>query len=126
MVDFQGNQQLHRVFLGCWIADKEEQNRIACLGSKSCTVCEAETHDLSSAEPCPIRTGKGILQKIRSVCTRNPNFDTWKFISEYIKVQLSGVEKPCWANLPYTDICRVICNDTLHDLHKAFKDHTAL
>ncbi|KIJ29623.1 hypothetical protein M422DRAFT_125251, partial [Sphaerobolus stellatus SS14] len=32
---------------------------------------------------------------------------------------------PFWADLPYTDICKVICNDTLHGLHKAFKDHTA-
>ncbi|KIJ53862.1 hypothetical protein M422DRAFT_85147, partial [Sphaerobolus stellatus SS14] len=32
---------------------------------------------------------------------------------------------PFWEDLPYTDICKVICHDTLHGLHKAFKDHTA-
>jgi hypothetical protein len=39
--------------------------------------------------------------------------------------QLSGVEHPFWEGLPYTDICKVICNDVLHGLHKAFRDHTA-
>ncbi|KIJ43038.1 hypothetical protein M422DRAFT_137116, partial [Sphaerobolus stellatus SS14] len=32
---------------------------------------------------------------------------------------------PFWEDLPFTDICKVICHDTLHGLHKAFKDHTA-
>jgi hypothetical protein len=38
---------------------------------------------------------------------------------------LAGVDEPFWKDLPYTDICKVICQDTLHGLHKAFKDHTA-
>ena len=38
---------------------------------------------------------------------------------------MAGVDEPFWEDLPYTDICKVICQDTLHGLHKAFKDHTA-
>ncbi|KIJ43239.1 hypothetical protein M422DRAFT_170075, partial [Sphaerobolus stellatus SS14] len=33
--------------------------------------------------------------------------------------------EPFWRDLPFTDICKVICHDTLHGLHKVFKDHTA-
>ncbi|EJD47098.1 hypothetical protein AURDEDRAFT_38423, partial [Auricularia subglabra TFB-10046 SS5] len=32
--------------------------------------------------------------------------------------------EPWWAGFPHMDICRIICNDILHGLHKAFKDHT--
>ncbi|KAF8581410.1 hypothetical protein K439DRAFT_1353989 [Ramaria rubella] len=56
---------------------------------------------------------------------QNPNADTWHFIQACQRVQLSGVEEPFWSDLPYTDICKVICNDVLHGLHKAFSDHTA-
>ncbi|KZV90828.1 hypothetical protein EXIGLDRAFT_590701, partial [Exidia glandulosa HHB12029] len=35
-----------------------------------------------------------------------------------------GVEKPYWEHLPHVDICRVLCNDSLHGLHKGFQDHT--
>ena len=49
----------------------------------------------------------------------------WTFIQKCQEVQLSGVDEPFWKDFPYTDICKVICQDTLHGLHKAFKDHTA-
>ncbi|KAF8574011.1 hypothetical protein K439DRAFT_1649881 [Ramaria rubella] len=51
---------------------------------------------------------------------QNPNADTWHFIQACQRVQLSGVEEPFWSDLPYADICKVICNDVLHGLHKAF------
>jgi hypothetical protein len=35
---------------------------------------------------------------------------------------LSGVEHPWWEGFDI-DICRTICTDTLHGLHKWFKDH---
>ncbi|KAF8581783.1 hypothetical protein K439DRAFT_1647782 [Ramaria rubella] len=46
-------------------------------------------------------------------------------MSVMCRVQLSGVEEPFWSDLPYTDICKVICNDVLHGLHKASSDHPA-
>ena len=113
------------IFLAAWIADKEEQNLIATLGANSCTTCIAETHDLGVFNPLQIRTGASILKKIQDIRSEFPNADTWKFITECQKVQLSGVEEPFWLDLPFTDICKVICNDTLHGLHKSFKDHTA-
>jgi len=66
-----------------------------------------------------------ILEKIRAVRAKNHNANTWQFITSCIEVQLRGVEHPFWEDLPHTDICKVICQDTLHGLHKAFKDHTA-
>jgi len=66
-----------------------------------------------------------ILDKIKAVRAKNPNANTWQFITGCIEVQLHGVEHPFWEDLPHTDICKVICQDTLHGLHKAFKDHTA-
>ncbi|KAF8575116.1 hypothetical protein K439DRAFT_1649642 [Ramaria rubella] len=35
-----------------------------------------------------------------------------------------GVEEPCWEGLPHCNICKVIINDVLHGLDKAFHDHT--
>ncbi|KZV91981.1 hypothetical protein EXIGLDRAFT_575058, partial [Exidia glandulosa HHB12029] len=35
-----------------------------------------------------------------------------------------GVEHPWWMHFPHIDICRILCNDNLHGLHKAFHDHT--
>ena len=66
-----------------------------------------------------------ILDKIKAVRAKNPTANTWQFITGCIEVQLRGVENPFWEDLPETDICKVICQDTLHGLHKAFKDHTA-
>ncbi|KAH7097033.1 hypothetical protein BKA62DRAFT_590873, partial [Auriculariales sp. MPI-PUGE-AT-0066] len=31
---------------------------------------------------------------------------------------------PWWEEFTETDICRILCTDPLHSLHKAFKDHT--
>ncbi|KIJ48266.1 hypothetical protein M422DRAFT_163005, partial [Sphaerobolus stellatus SS14] len=47
------------------------------------------------------------------------------FLKEASREHLAGVDEPFWEDLPFTDICKVICQDTLHGLHKAFKDHTA-
>ena len=125
MIDSHGNMRMTRVFLAAWISDKEEQNMIAALGANSCTNCLAETRDLGDAQTCQVRTGKSILEKIRRVRVQNPDATTWKFIQEARDVQLSGVEEPFWSDLPHTDICKVICHDVLHGLHKGFSDHTA-
>ena len=142
MVNFRGECRMNRVFLGGWIADKEEQNLLAALGANSCTGCLAETKDLGDESPCLVslsishfifqfinlvqpRDSKSILQKIQEVKTKfPPSNNIWIFLTECQKAQLSGVDDPFWKDLPHTDICKVICHDTLHGLHKAFKDHT--
>ncbi|KIJ29743.1 hypothetical protein M422DRAFT_268776 [Sphaerobolus stellatus SS14] len=126
MVNFCGEEQMNRVFLSAWIADKEEQNLLAALGGNSCTTCEAETDDLGDSSPCQPCQAKYILKKIAQVKMKfNPSTQLWDFIKECQNHQLGGVDEPFWDDLPYTDICKVICHDTLHGLHKAFKDHTA-
>ncbi|KAF8517067.1 hypothetical protein BU17DRAFT_76512 [Hysterangium stoloniferum] len=40
-------------------------------------------------------------------------------------IGLNGVEEPWWIDFPETDICKAVCPDMLHRLHKAFKDHCA-
>ncbi|KAF8525768.1 hypothetical protein BU17DRAFT_74212 [Hysterangium stoloniferum] len=37
--------------------------------------------------------------------------------------KLNGVEEPWWIDFPSLDICKAVCPDVLHGLHKAFKDH---
>ncbi|KAF8589263.1 hypothetical protein K439DRAFT_1612853 [Ramaria rubella] len=64
-----------------------------------------------SPHVCDVRTGQDILNKMQMVRHQNPNADTWHFIQACQRVQLSGVEEPFWSDLPYTDICKVICND---------------
>lgn len=123
MIDPYGFVRLHMVFPVIYIADKEEQSLNACLNKNWCTACLAETHDLDSETPCAPRTGQSILALIRSVRMQNPDANTWQFIQACLKMGLSGVEEPWWADMPHIDICRVLCNDPLHTLHKGFKDH---
>ncbi|KIJ24792.1 hypothetical protein M422DRAFT_194268, partial [Sphaerobolus stellatus SS14] len=126
MVNYRGEERANRVFLAAWIGDKEEQNLIAALGANSCTGCNAETEDLGDSLPCQPRTSKDILKRIAKVKRHvDPSKNLWDFIKECQSEHLSGVDDPFWKDLPHTDICKVICNDTLHGLHKAFKDHTA-
>ncbi|KIJ34948.1 hypothetical protein M422DRAFT_181469 [Sphaerobolus stellatus SS14] len=46
MVNYCGEEQMNRVFLAAWIADKEEQNLLAALGANSCVACHAKTEHL--------------------------------------------------------------------------------
>ncbi|KIJ42508.1 hypothetical protein M422DRAFT_254285 [Sphaerobolus stellatus SS14] len=116
---------MNRVFLAAWLSDKEEQNLLAALGANSCTACLAETENLGEPKALWAHTSQDILKKIAQVKQKfDPTKELWDFIKECQNEHLSGVDQPFWADLPYTDICKVICNDTLHGLHKAFKDHT--
>ena len=54
IINSHGELRINRVFLGAWIADKEEQNIIAALGANSCYCCLAETHDLGNPKPLPV------------------------------------------------------------------------
>ncbi|KAF8509304.1 hypothetical protein BU17DRAFT_70477 [Hysterangium stoloniferum] len=124
--DPKGLLREHQIFLVLYLADKEEQTLIACLGKNSCTTCLAETKNLGELHICSPRTAHSILEKICTVRRHvGVNADTWTFITAAKEAQLSGVEYPFWEDLPHTDICKVICNDVLHGLHKAFYDHTA-
>lgn len=143
MADPDGNVREQVVLLAAAIYDGEEKSIAACLNRNHCTGCPAVTEELEDlcdcSEPDPEdpdytphafdwwthRTGDSILQAIAE--TRDevgPDASTWQFIIAARKRGLSGVEFPYWADFPHVDICRVLCNDTLHGLHKAFHDHT--
>jgi len=64
MIDSKGNVHMNCCFLAAYISDKEEQALIFCLGGNSCTCCLAETDDLGNSQPCGLRTGQAILDKI--------------------------------------------------------------
>jgi hypothetical protein len=49
IVNSKGELRKERMFLGLYIADKEEQNMLAALGANSCTICLAETNELGDA-----------------------------------------------------------------------------
>ncbi|KAF8511346.1 hypothetical protein BU17DRAFT_54689 [Hysterangium stoloniferum] len=40
-------------------------------------------------------------------------------------IGLNGIEELWWIDFPETDICKAVCPDVFHGLHKAFKDHCA-
>ncbi|KZV89152.1 hypothetical protein EXIGLDRAFT_618514, partial [Exidia glandulosa HHB12029] len=122
--DCYGQKRLEMIIPVLYIADKEEQNLVVCLGKNCCPQCDA-TYDNLGDNTCPhCRTGQSILDKIRSIRTAHPHADTWEFIQRSLEVGLSGVEHPFWEDMPHLDICRIMSNDVLHGLHKAFKDHT--
>ena len=119
MADSKGNVHDNCLFLALLIADKQEQNEVVCLGANSCPHCLAETKYLVSKHPCQAHIGESILKRTKEVQAKvGPDASNWTFISECTKRHLSGVEHPFWEGMEATDICKIICNDVLHSLHK--------
>lgn len=126
MADSFGDVRRERCFLAGYIGDLKEHQGICCLNQNDCVKCLAETADLGNAHPCAPRTQKSILDKIHKVRdSLSASASLWDFVKAAKKDRLFGVEHPFWEDLPQTDICKAICTDVLHGLHKSFKDHTA-
>jgi hypothetical protein len=126
MVDSAGNLGLEMVFITTYISDLPEQALNACLAPNQCVPCDAGTEQLGNDKPCAPRTGESILKKIKAVRRKvGPNASTWQFAQAAKAEGLNGVEAPWWEDFPGLDICKIICPDVLHGLHKAFKDHCA-
>ncbi|KAF9502754.1 hypothetical protein BS47DRAFT_1462307 [Hydnum rufescens UP504] len=125
VIDADGNTRRCVAILLAWIADLKEQYDIVALAPNSCPSCLATYDDLGSADPLPHHTAKSILDNIHKIRAMYPHADTWQFACQAKNIGLASVENICWEGLPI-DICRIICVDNLHGLHKMFKDHLIL
>lgn len=124
MIDASGAIRMCFPTLMLWSADLEEQNDLLGLSRYQSPKSVAGYHDLDAPlHTSADRTGESILKtlaKLRS--TLGPDADTWTFQNAAKHHGLSGVERLCWEGLDI-DMCRVVCLDSLHTLHKAFHDH---
>jgi len=125
MVDSYGDVRRERCFMAGYIGDLKEHKMVGCLNNDDCDKCMAEKKDLGKAHACAQRNQQSILDTIHKVREDNPDASLWEFVQAAKAVRLFGVEKPFWEDLPHVDICKAICTDVLHGLHKSFKDHTA-
>ena len=122
-VDPEGYNRKCAAILAGWIADMEEVWSILGLSSSACPKCLASHQTFD--DPCEqdTRTSEWILDALASVRNRVTDAaDTWQFVTRAKEVGLFGIEKLCWEGLGI-DICRVICFDILHTIHKGFFDH---
>ena len=120
--DANGNERQVLAVLMAWLADLEELWMILGLAKSCCPKCIAQTDDFDSPEMRPPRTSDSILQALHDIRTEYPDADTWQFVRLAGRRGLTGVEHLCWEGLR-VDMCRVMCVDALHGLHKLFKDH---
>ena len=88
----------------------------------SCISCVAQFQQLGNSEPCQHRTGDSIIKEIQRIRSQFPDADTWQFTCKAKESGLAGAEELCWEGL-HVDICRIVCPDNLHGLHKFLYDH---
>ncbi|KAF8523700.1 hypothetical protein BU17DRAFT_85525 [Hysterangium stoloniferum] len=123
MVDSEGYIRKEILAPLFYIADTPEQALVAGLAPNNCIPCLAGTHLLDADHVQIPRTGQSILDTIKGIRQEFPDADTWKFAMVAKERKLNGVEEPWWIDFPSLDICKAVCPDVLHGLHKAFKDH---
>lgn len=124
IIDPEGNIRLIFYVLIAYLADLEEQYKIAALDKSNCVHCTTTTHQFGSPDPGDPRTSDSILESIAKVqANRGPNADPYKFALGADKYRLGDVEYPFWASLPLVDICDVLSLDLLHGFYKFFFDH---
>jgi hypothetical protein len=123
MVDSEGYIREEIIMPVMYISDTPEQALVSGLAPNNCVCCLAGTQQLDHEYVCEARTGKSILAAIKEIRQEFPDADTWKFAMIAKERKLNGVEEPWWIDFPNLHICKAICPDVLHGLHKAFKDH---
>lgn len=121
-IDVSGFRRHVMAVLMAWLADLEEQWTILGLAKYSCPKCLARYEDLDTPHLQERRTGKSIIDDLRQIRTEYPDADVWQFVRRAVDRGYVGVECLCWEGLP-VDMCRVVCADTLHGMHKMFGDH---
>jgi hypothetical protein len=122
VIDAEGYTRSIVTVIIAYISDHEEQTMLAGVRNFQCPNCKAGFDELDHASTCPPRTSESILHDIACARRRDPDVDTWGFALNAFDLGLCGVEHPWWMDLGI-DIGRVICQDALHGLHKAFRDH---
>ena len=122
-IDADGNTRKCTAILAGWIADMEEIWAILGIGHGTCPKCLATHENLDSPCEQPARTSRWILDTLLSICHHVTSAaDTWQFATRAKELGLFGIEKLCWEGID-GDMCRIICFDILHTVHKAFFDH---
>lgn len=121
-VDAKGYERRVVAVLVAWLADLEEQWMILGLGKGSCPKCLARSADFDAPHAKECRTGASIIKDLRQIREDYPDADVWQFVRKAIEKGYAGVEALCWEGL-LVDMCRVVCVDALHGIHKMFGDH---
>lgn len=124
VVDPEGNIRLIIYVLIAYLADLEEQYKIAPLDKSNCIHCKATTMNFGSPNKHEPRTSQSILESIKQVqAERGTNADVYEFALGCDKHRLGDVEFPFWESLPFMDICNVLSVHLLHGFHMFFLDH---
>ncbi|KAG8708187.1 hypothetical protein FRC08_000066 [Ceratobasidium sp. 394] len=124
IVDPEGFIRLIFYVLIAYLADLEEQFKIAALDKSNCIHCMATTNEFGSPDIFKQRTCKHTLEAIAQVqAERGINADPYEFALGADKHRLGDVEFPFWESLPFMDICSALSLDLLHGFHKFFFDH---
>jgi len=122
MIDAEGYTRSVIAVIIAYVSDREEQTMVAGIRNFQCPNCTAGFEELDWPHICEPRTSQSILDDISNARLRDPNTDTWGFAMNALDLGLCGIEHPWWEDLGI-EIGRVICQDALHGLHKAFRDH---
>lgn len=125
IIDSEGNVRLIFYVLIAYLADLEEQYKIAALDKSNCIHCKATTVKFGSPDPCETRVSDSILEDIEKVQNARGGecADAYEFALGCDKHRLGDVEYPFWKSLPLVDICKALSVDLLHGFHKFFYDH---
>lgn len=121
-IDASGYEREVVAVLVAWLADLEEQWMILGLAKFSCPKCMARYEDLDTPHPQAPRTGQSIVDDLRAIREEFPDADVWQFVRKAVAEGYVGVETLCWEGLP-VDMCRIVCVDALHGIHKLFGNH---
>ena len=122
-VDPEGYVRKCAAILAGWIADMDELWTILGLGPGSCPKCLTTHANLDSLGDRDVHTSQWILDTLLCVHHQVTDAaDTWQFVTKAKTFGLFGIEKLCWEGID-VDMCRVVCFDILHIVHKGFYDH---
>ncbi|KAG8724120.1 hypothetical protein FRC09_000267 [Ceratobasidium sp. 395] len=108
-----GVRRVHPI-LAAYIADYEEQARIACVRDGRCPICwvpNDERADIS--QEYDLRDRHEVLDALE---------DYWAGDSTAIKALGIRPTDPFWADLPFVEMSKCITPDLLHQIHKGVFD----
>ncbi|KAI0639530.1 hypothetical protein C8Q77DRAFT_1224356 [Trametes polyzona] len=105
--------------LMAYVGDYPEQCLVACAFNGDCPICQCPHSDLGIyPTPHPYRDMDASREAVN---TRNEDPD--RFVHACDEVNIKPVQRPFWADLPYTDIFRAITSDVLHQLYQGVFKH---
>ncbi|EPQ55314.1 hypothetical protein GLOTRDRAFT_129596 [Gloeophyllum trabeum ATCC 11539] len=104
--------------LAAYVADHPERCLIACCKQNRCPQCLVDATELGELlDGLRYRDA----QRTKKILEHKA---TGRRVRAYLEEGLRPVDKPCWTDLPHTDIHRCFMPDLLHQVHKGIiKDH---